>query len=454
MGNYLQFSAPFLGFAGNVPLSIGNLSNLEVIDISDNSFSGTFVLEMGQFSSLRILNLQSNNISGEAPQAIFNLSTLKFLSLRENNLSGTLPFSIDKGLPNIEQIFLGNIEQRFNLLAHQFYGKIPDSISNLSKLITLDLSDNSFTHVPLKLGSLHQLQMLNLEANQLMNDLSNPEQDFLSSLAACKNLKIMQISFNPITGVLPKSLGSCNLSVSLETLKAFSCQISSPIPDEIGNLTNLLWLNLGYNHFTGAMPSSLGRLRSLRNLEIHGNRFHGSISPVLCNLNNLYSLNLAVNNLTGEVPSCLGNLLSLREIYMSHNEFNSNIASVLWFHKGASNFKSVVALDLSWNQLSGEIPSAISQLENLVKLSLSRNNLKGHIVESFTHLKDLQQLDLSHNNLSVGFLSLWRHFHTLFTLMYRLMSLEVKFRTGGVSSTSRLSFSLVIKVCVEHINSK
>ncbi|KAH6825516.1 hypothetical protein C2S53_006003 [Perilla frutescens var. hirtella] len=387
-------------FTGKIPLSFGNSSNLEVFDISVNSFSGKIVLEMGKFSSLRRLNLQANNLSGEVPQSIFNLSMLEFLSLRENNISGTLPSSIDKGLPNIQQIFLGNIARRFILPANQFYGKIPNSISNLSKLVTLDLSDNSFTHVPMNLGNLHQLEMLNLEANQLTNNLSDSQQDFLSSLAACKNLKSVQISFNPVTGVLPKSLGSSNLSASLETLKAFSCRILDPIPNEIGNLSNLLWLSLGYNHFTGAIPTTLGRLRSLKNLEIHGNRFQGSISPVLCNLNHLYSLNLAINNLSGQLPSCLGNLSSLREIYMSRNEFNSNIASVSWFHKDASNVKNLVALDLSRNQLSGEIPSTISQLQNLVRLSLSRNKLTGSVVEFLTDLKDLQHLDLSHNNLS------------------------------------------------------
>ncbi|KAH6812579.1 hypothetical protein C2S51_000234 [Perilla frutescens var. frutescens] len=363
-------------FTGKVPSSIGNLSNLEVFDISKNSFYGTVVPEMGQLSSLRMLNLQANNLSGEVPQSIFNLSMLEFLSLRENNISGTLPSSIDKGLPNIQQIFLGNIERRFILPANQFYGKIPNSISNLSKLVTLDLSDNSFTHVPMNLGNLHQLEVLNLEANQLTNNLSDPQQDFLSSLAACKNLKSVQISFNPVTGVLPKSLGSSNLSASLETLKAFSCRILDPIPDEIGNLSNLLWLNLGYNHFTGAIPTTLGRIRSLKNLEIHGNRFQGSISPVLCNLNHLYSLNLAINNLYGQIPSCLGNLSSLREIYMSRNEFNSNIASVSWFHKDASNVKNLVALDMSWNQLSGKIPSTISQLQNLGLCGAPRFNVK------------------------------------------------------------------------------
>ncbi|KAG6388154.1 hypothetical protein SASPL_153353 [Salvia splendens] len=364
---------------GTVPASIGNLSNLEVFDISRNSFYGTVVSELGQLSSLRILNLQANNLSDEVPQAIFNISMLRFLSLRENNLSGSLPFSIDKGLPNIEHILIGNIERRFNLRANQFYGKIPNSVSNLSKLITLDLSDNSFTHIPIDLGSLHQLQKLNLQANQLMNNLSDPGQDFLSSLVACKNLKSIQISFNPITGVLPKSLGSSNLSTSLETLKAFSCRLSYPIPDEIGNLSNLWWLDLGYNHLTGAIPSTLGQLRSLRNLRICGNRFHGSISPVLCNFKHLYSLNVAINSLSGQLPSCFVNLSSLREVYMSDNEFNGSIASIPWFLKNVSNVKNLVALDLSRNQLSGEIPNTISQLENLVRLSLSKYGSQGLI---------------------------------------------------------------------------
>lgn len=96
--------------------------------------------------------------------------------------------------------------------------------------------------------------------------MSVPEQDFLSSLTACKYLEFIQVAYNPISGVLPKSLGSANLSASLQNLYVDNCRIRSPLPNEIGNLTNLVMLSLGINELTGPIPAALGNLRSLQAL--------------------------------------------------------------------------------------------------------------------------------------------------------------------------------------------
>ncbi|CDP07987.1 unnamed protein product [Coffea canephora] len=62
--------------------------------------------------------------------------------------------------------------------------------------------------------------------------------------------------------------------------------------------------------------------------------------------------------------------------------------------------KALTYLDLSVNQLSGDIPSTIGALQNLLTLSLGYNNLEGLIPESIRHMLLLQYLDLSFNNLS------------------------------------------------------
>ncbi|KAF8400352.1 hypothetical protein HHK36_013649 [Tetracentron sinense] len=57
-------------------------------------------------------------------------------------------------------------------------------------------------------------------------------------------------------------------------------------------------------------------------------------------------------------------------------------------------------MDLSWNQLSGNIPSMIGDLQRLRDLSLSRNSLQGPLPQSFGSLIGMELLDLAFNNLS------------------------------------------------------
>ncbi|KAH6835663.1 hypothetical protein C2S53_010541 [Perilla frutescens var. hirtella] len=395
---------------GTIPPSIGNLSNLEMFKIGENSLEGTVPQDIGQLSRLTWLGLIMNKLNGEVPESIFNLSNLEALWLGFNNLSGNIPSSIDKSFPNMVY---------FDLTNNRFHGRVPTSVSNLSSLILFQLSGNSFTgEIPINLGNLRQLEWLSVDRNQLTNNISKPEQDFLSSLTNCKYLYILEISGNPITGVLPKSLGSTNLSASLERFNASSCRITSPIPNELGNLSNLLELNLGYNDLTGLIPTALGHLSNMQLLTIRGNKLQGPISDVLCNLKKLYSLDCSENRFSGQIPRCLGDLPFLRRINLGSNDFNSYISSSLWFSKQverlnlSNNFidgylspeigdmKSLIELDVSGNQLSGEIPDTISKLQNLVTLSLSNNKLDGSLIDSFSHLKALEHLDLSRNNLS------------------------------------------------------
>ncbi|KAL8510878.1 hypothetical protein ACS0TY_017626 [Phlomoides rotata] len=398
-------------FTGTIPPSIGNLSNLETFVIAENSFHGTVPSEIRRLSRLSRLNLGLNKLNGEVPESIFNLSSLRIFSLQfNNNLSGKLPFSIDKGLPNLVEIYLS---------VNRFYGEIPVSISNLSSLRRIDIATNMFTgYIPTNLGNLLQLQVINLAENQLKNNMSKSEQDFISSLTTCKNLIGIRMSSNPITGVLPESLGSGNVSASLERFLANYCSIESPLPDQIGNLSKLLWLGLRDNELSGVIPATLGNFKMMQLLDISGNKFQGSVPEFLCNLKYLTLLDLSKNNLSGQLPSCLGNLPLLSIIDLGENSFSSNVPSFLWFMKQLErmnlsnnyfdgtlpgeigNLNTLLELDLSGNMLSGEIPTNISQLQRITYLSLSNNKFNGSIYPSIAGLNGLQHLDLSSNNLS------------------------------------------------------
>ena len=79
------------GLSGEIPLEIGDLSNLYSIDLSNNQLTGKIPSEIGNLTDLVFLYLQDNQISGEIPLEIGNLTDLDRLfyltiSLREKFL--------------------------------------------------------------------------------------------------------------------------------------------------------------------------------------------------------------------------------------------------------------------------------------------------------------------------------------------------------------------------------
>ncbi|XP_073155208.1 uncharacterized protein [Henckelia pumila] len=410
LSRLLYFSVGRSKLTGTVPSSIGNLSNLEYLSISETNIHGNIPFQLGSLWSLTELNLQYNRLNGEVPHSVFNLSKLQILALTKNNLSATLPPYIGTSLPNLEHLFLHE---------NRFHGRIPTSISNLSRLVSLELSSNSFSGlIPISLRNLRLLQLFNLESNYFTNNLSVPNQDFLTSLANCKNLKTIYFSINPITGMLPKSIGSNNLSASLVNLLAFSCKIKGRIPKEIGNLSSLMMFNIGNNELTGVIPETLQTLTNLQLFVVSENKLEGSIPIGFCNLKKMYAAIFSENRMSGKLPSCLGSLPFLKIINVSVNAFNDSIPTTFWLNKGIQgvylfknffdgsiseeigNMESLVDLDLSANQLSGRIPTSIGKLQSLTILALSTNRFDGEIPDSFANLKALEYLDLSLNNLS------------------------------------------------------
>ncbi|KAI7999926.1 putative LRR receptor-like serine/threonine-protein kinase [Camellia lanceoleosa] len=397
-------------FTGFIPKAIGNLTSLRILYLGSNNFKGLIPKEMDKLPNVRELVLSANNLMGAIPTSIFNISSLQLMSLAENNLSSNLPSSIGLWLPNLTSLHLGG---------NNLIGIIPESISNASKLTSVDLGSNAFTgSIPKSLGNLRLLQFLRLARNNLMSGSSSSslELSFITSLANCKDLKVLWIDYNPLDGILPTTIG--NLSTSLENIDADSCGIKGNIPSEIGNITNLAFLNLQQNGLTGFIPSTIKVLGKLQILYLSNNRLQGSIPDDICQLKNMGDLRLNQNELFGLIPECLGNITSLRYLYLNSNKLTfaiptrlGNLKDILEINLSSNSlngnlppqlgsFKVVTLIDFSMNQLTGKIPSTIIGLQNLVTLSLAHNKLQGSIPDSFGSMMSLEFLDLSYNDLS------------------------------------------------------
>nr|GMD40757.1 probable LRR receptor-like serine/threonine-protein kinase At3g47570 [Ipomoea batatas] len=212
---------------GFLPRQIGNLTMLKKVDLGVNALSGEIPKELGNLEELEELKLDMNGLRGSIPWEIFNVSSLTILSLTSNyNLSGTLPSSLGYWLPSLEELYLG---------MNNIRGVIPAQISNASNLVVLELCQNQFTgFIPNSLGNLPQLQLLSMYSNNLTTDA---QFSLITSLTNCRYLQQLSLSFNPLNTLLPNSIG--NLSTTLEVFFIRDCTIQGPIPNEIGNLSNL-----------------------------------------------------------------------------------------------------------------------------------------------------------------------------------------------------------------------
>ncbi|XP_039685036.1 receptor kinase-like protein Xa21 [Medicago truncatula] len=367
------------------------------------TFPGTIPKEIGYLDKFEVLYLPNNSLSGSISSKIFNLSSLTDLEVDLNSLSGTIPSNTGYSLPSLQYLYLND---------NNFVGNIPNNIFNSSNLIEFQLDDNAFsgTLPNTAFGDLRFLESLFIYDNNLTIEDSH---QFFTSLTNCRYLKYLELSGNHISN-LPKSIGN----ITSEFFSAESCGIDGNIPQEVGNMSNLLTFSLFRNNITGPIPGTFKKLQKLQFLSLSNNGLQGSFIEEICEMKSLGELYLKNNKLSGVLPTCLGNMISLIRINVGSNSFNSRIPLSLWslrdlleinFSSNSlignlppeiGNLRAIIRLDLSRNQISSNIPTTINSLLTLQSLSLADNKLNGSIPKSLGQMVSLISLDLSQNMLT------------------------------------------------------
>ncbi|KAJ0966691.1 hypothetical protein J5N97_023608 [Dioscorea zingiberensis] len=347
------------------------ISNL---DLSRNQITGT-IPPILKFYSCSIINLSSNMFHGPLPSLP---SDVEYADLSNNSFSGELHSIVGEPLYSLAQILLSD-----NLIN----GTIPPSLCKLQLLQVIDLSNNFLSG------------------------------DLPTCWADLRNLLVINLANNSLTGEIPSNMGSHCL---IRVLHLGNNKLSGEIPSSLRSCKFLVTLDLGGNKLTGKVPTWIAEsLKFLGILRLRHNLLYGDIPEELSFLRLLKILDLADNSLSGAIPHVFGNFTAM------HNEAPESILD--WFKsqiltrvdnfsaigyieslsiitKGVQlqytkNLQFVRSMDLSMNQLSGEIPAELGNLHGLKSLNLSRNHLTGHIPASIGGLYALESLDLSVNIL-------------------------------------------------------
>ena len=152
-------------------------------------------------------------------------------------------------------------------------------------------------------------------------------------------------------------------------------------------------ISLRDNGLSGALPSEIGGLTRLRELNVSGNLLTGNLPNQIGKLTGLELISLDVNYLAGEIPSSIGNLANLRNLGLSENDLRGSIPSQI------GSLTGLVHLDLSYNDLVGAIPLVLVNLRNLIWLDFSNNELSGEISADLRGFSMLEGLLLAGNRL-------------------------------------------------------
>lgn len=358
---------------GEVPAGLGNLTQLENLELSDNRLFGNIPPDIVKLHKLSQLELYNNQFTGNLPTGMGNLTSLVNFDASQNHLEGDL----------LEIGFLTNLES-LQLFQNKFSGEVPNQLGEFKNLFELSLYSNNLTGVlPAMLGSWTDFSYIDVSENFLTGSIP----PYMCNKGKMTDLLVLQ---NKFTGEIPETYANCP---SLIRLRVSNNLLSGHVPAGIWGLPNLTIIDLTYNQFQGPITSDIGNAKSIGQLFIANNRFSGELPEVISQATSLVKIDLRSNQFSGNIPATVGKLKKLNSLQFDENFFSGIIPDSL------GSCVSLSIISLSGNSLSGEIPASLGSLPSLNSLNLSKNKLSGEIPASFSSLK-LSLLDLSNNRLT------------------------------------------------------
>ena len=386
------------GLAGEMPPALGNLTRLQHVDFASNRLHGEIPASI--FGDTSLVSSRAGDADGEVGAS----RSIVSFDVSNNELSGPIPRTVGEAV-HLQEFILGNslvgdtsrmvtsevdgnrlpigvsatnpnpAREKHRSEGNRLTGPIPRDLGNLTDIEVLDLGGNQLTGpVPPELGNLAEIEQLILHDNQLTGEIpaGYTRLERLRRFSWGGNAGLCAPTTDEfqtwLAGLTHRSGPDC--AIDRDALVALyeatdgpnwenseNWLTDAPLGEWYGVTTDsdgrVVGLSLRGRHvperevfiphgLNGAIPSEVGDLSALRELNLERNALSGPIPPELGNLANLEVVNLGGNNLSGGIPAELGSLVN------SGDQLT-----------GSRN----TALD--GNQLSGSIPPELGSLSNL-----------------------------------------------------------------------------------------
>lgn len=420
---------------GSLPDEIGNLTSLQYLDLGFNTIDSTINNQIGKLTELEILFLDNNQFTGSIPLSLLNLKKLGQLTVHNNNLSGCfdVQFGAWCGQFSANSFSVEGDNNKFNTSFDLFC----ENGNGICAIERCDIED------------WRTLKQFYKSTN------GDDWTDNLNWETVTGNLPPVDCDLRKLRGV------SLNVEGKVMALDLFDNNLTGSLPDETGDLTELTYIDLGYNLIGDTIPPALGKLDKLNTLLLDNNNFTGNIPGTFADMENLSILYLNNNNLTGcpnadlanlctklikdynkneyisegnnlnidweifcefgidscKIPTCEADWFALKQLYINTNGDNwdindgwetiiegspplENCNLNLLFGVETDDDGNVTNIDLHDNNLTGILPTAIGNFSNLKDLLLYDNQISGNIPPEIGNLSNLEDIRLFRNELS------------------------------------------------------
>lgn len=244
---------------GTIPVTL--LENAKILDLRNNKFSGS-IPHFTNTGEMIIFLLRGNNLTGSIPRKLCDLSNIRLLDFSDNKLNGTIPsclYNLSFGLGKEDVMtsgsaggygFVPSFEFEFyrsTFAVDQFWIDYDTYMSVEIQFATKQRYDSYVGGSEFGQGTLDYMLGLDLSSNELSGVVP-------AELGGLSKLRAMNLSRNFLSSPIPDSFSNLK---DTESLDLSYNMLHGSIPHQLTNLTSLAVFNVSYNNLSGIVPQGV-----------------------------------------------------------------------------------------------------------------------------------------------------------------------------------------------------